>query len=231
LLLNKKLSPLISDANNALIYYSAYFFVWVNHLKTTDQPISVEILKKNIIKAIAQFKIDISKDTNQHDLNDMVIYCLCTFLDETIMTFQIKTGKQWNNIGLLKTFYKDSLGGEKFFIFLEKSIKDIKQHINLIEFIYVILCLGYEGKYFQDKKTLNQIKSRLFDIIYEKLILDSEEIIVKNKKKHSKSKKILGLFLLISISLFLGLNLITYRDGKKAIKKIEKIENIIIPNN
>lgn len=53
----------------------------------------------------------------------------------------------WNAQSLLATFHKETWGGEKVFQILENAAQDTVRNLNLVEFIYVILCLGFEGKY------------------------------------------------------------------------------------
>ena len=226
-MLIEKVSPLKSYKNNFFIYYSANIFAWVYSLKCVNQIKIEEISKKNLIESIKEFKENISKNNSHYYLNDMAIYFLCAFLDEKITIFQIKKHyDKFNAMELLKYFYNDSYGGNKFFIYLEKSINDIKNSIYLIEFIYMILCLGYKGKYFQDEKSLNKVKLKLFNKIYKKLISDSKERIIKKEKKYQLIKKNILLFMIIDICLFLILNLFAIKNEKVITNELKLIEKI-----
>jgi type VI secretion system protein ImpK len=79
-------------------------------------------------------------------------YCLCTALDESAMrTAWAKDGQgslgKWNTDGLATTFHEDREGGDKVYYLIGRLMSDPKDHLNLIEVIYRILSLGFEGRY------------------------------------------------------------------------------------
>ncbi len=101
-------------------------------------------------------------------------YCLCTALDEQINQ-TIWGGGDGNHIGswpkesLLSTFHKDSYGGDKVFLLIGKLAANPQDHVNVIELIYYILELGFEGRYRYDNNGLQQlsvIKSNLLSLIH-----------------------------------------------------------------
>lgn len=76
-------------------------------------------------------------------------YCLCTALDEAAMqTSWGKTGGvAWSANGLSTTFHEDRNGGEKVYLLIGRLLNDPKEHRDLLEVIYRILSLGFEGRY------------------------------------------------------------------------------------
>lgn len=79
-------------------------------------------------------------------------YCLCTALDEAaVQTAWASDGAgslgQWNKDGLTTTFHEDRLGGDKVYYLIGRLMTEPKEHLNLIEVIYRILSLGFEGRY------------------------------------------------------------------------------------
>ena len=79
-------------------------------------------------------------------------YCLCTALDEAAMrTAWAGDGKgslgKWNTDGLATTFHEDRLGGDKVYYLIGRLMTEPKEHLDLLEVIYRILSLGFEGRY------------------------------------------------------------------------------------
>jgi type VI secretion system protein ImpK len=79
-------------------------------------------------------------------------YCLCTALDEAAaQTAWASDGKgslgKWNSDGLTTTFHEDRLGGDKVYFLIGRLMTEPKEHLDLIEVIYRILSLGFEGRY------------------------------------------------------------------------------------
>jgi len=95
-------------------------------------------------------------------------YALCTFVDEAI------AGTPWGGTAelarnsLLVTLHKEAAGGEKFFQLLNRMAEDPGHNIELLEFFYVCLALGFEGRFrvIEGGKTqLDALRERLADLI------------------------------------------------------------------
>lgn len=74
-------------------------------------------------------------------------YCLCSVIDETVMCSPWGQDSNWSGRSLLATFHDETWGGEKFFVILERLMMEPSRYLPIIEFLYICLCLGYEGKY------------------------------------------------------------------------------------
>jgi type IV/VI secretion system ImpK/VasF family protein len=121
-----------------------------------------------LLCAITQFKSNIVAHYKSQLVVDASVYCLCAFLDEIIMMRQSPELNKFKSVNLTKNFYPNSFGGEKFFIYLKKMLDKPQGSKVFIEFIYLLLCLGYKGKYFDHPEKLNDIKCHLFTIINNK---------------------------------------------------------------
>lgn len=73
-------------------------------------------------------------------------YCLCTFLDEAISSTPWGAGA-WASRSLLVTFHNEASGGERFFLILQRLAQNPAANIDVLELIYVMLGLGFEGRY------------------------------------------------------------------------------------
>ncbi|MCW2256794.1 type VI secretion system protein ImpK [Providencia alcalifaciens] len=74
-------------------------------------------------------------------------YVLCTFIDETALGLGWNQDNDWIKQSLLVHFHNESWGGEKVFVLIERLLGEPKRYIDLLEFIYLCLCLGYRGRY------------------------------------------------------------------------------------
>ena len=133
------LNPLIASANSILTMIPR-----IRSLVSHPNPKQLrELLAEKIIK----FE-DVAKKRSATD-DDIFIarYALCTFLDETLSSTPWGASSDFVNKSLLVSFHKDAWGGEKFFQILNKLAEDPVSKIDLIEFFYVCLCLGFEGRF------------------------------------------------------------------------------------
>lgn len=94
-------------------------------------------------------------------------YCLCTFLDEAISSTPWGAGL-WGSRSLLVTFHNEASGGERFFLILQRLAQNPTANIDVLELLYVILGLGFEGRYRLvdgGRSQLDAIRERLEQMI------------------------------------------------------------------
>jgi type VI secretion system protein ImpK len=98
-------------------------------------------------------------------------YLLCTALDESVTTSAIAEAQgEWQRDSLLSTFHKDTWGGEVFFEVLTRLMEQPASRLYLLELAYLLLSLGFEGKYRLHEKGVLQVES-LRDQLYRQILL------------------------------------------------------------
>jgi type VI secretion system protein ImpK len=99
--------------------------------------------------------------------NEQVVaarYILCTLLDESASSTPWGGSGAWSSQSLLVHFHNEAWGGEKVFQLLTRLVENPSQHRSLLELVYAVLSLGFEGRY----KVLNDGKAQL-DSVRERL--------------------------------------------------------------
>lgn len=94
------------------------------------------------------------------------VYALCALLDESAAA--TPWGQQWTGHGLLHALRGESGGAEGFFTQLDRISAEPEKNADLLEFFYICLALGFEGRYGGtegDKLALQQVKDRLYDLV------------------------------------------------------------------
>jgi type VI secretion system protein ImpK len=74
-------------------------------------------------------------------------YVLCTAIDEAVLNTPWGAASNWDMQSLLVTFHKEAKGGVRFFQLLNQLSQDPRRNLNLLELMYVLLALGFQGKY------------------------------------------------------------------------------------
>ncbi|AEA65998.1 type VI secretion system OmpA/MotB family protein (plasmid) [Burkholderia gladioli BSR3] len=99
-------------------------------------------------------------------------YCLCTALDEaatqTAWGKGGSSGIEWISSGLATTFHEDRQGGQKIYLLIGRLLAEPREHLDLLEVIYEILSLGFEGRYRHEangKRKHDAIRQRLYNEI------------------------------------------------------------------
>ncbi len=93
-----------------------------------------------------------------------VRYCLCTALDEAANNTSWGRRGVWAGKSLLITFHGESEGGIKLFQIIGRLASSFQEHSDVLEIIYHILGLGFEGRYSvrpDGRKQLDDIRQQL----------------------------------------------------------------------
>ncbi len=93
-------------------------------------------------------------------------YALCALLDDSASA--TPWGRDWATHGLLADVHGEASGAEKFFASLDQITAAPAAHLELLEFFYVCLALGFEGRYRGGegaRQALAQTRTRLHELI------------------------------------------------------------------
>jgi type VI secretion system protein ImpK len=95
-------------------------------------------------------------------------YALSTMADETVTGTPWGGTPDWVQKSLLVTLHKETWGGEKFFQLLNRLAEDPIRNIDLLELLYVCMCLGFEGRFrvvHNGRGQLDALRERVANII------------------------------------------------------------------
>ena len=79
------------------------------------------------------------------DAVSAAVYALCALLDESAAA--TPWGQNWIENGLLMSLRGESGGAEGFFTLLDQIATEPEKNADLLEFFYICLALGFEGRY------------------------------------------------------------------------------------
>jgi type VI secretion system protein ImpK len=133
------LNPLLAAANPLLTLMAQ-----MRHL--TQVP-DVAVLRDSLAQGIKNFE---TAARTAGLANEKVIaarYTLCTALDETAASTPWGGSGTWARHSLLVLFHNETWGGEKVFQLLAKLAQAPKENLDLLEFIYSCMSLGFQGRY------------------------------------------------------------------------------------
>lgn len=169
LVFEKENTPTYPQLSSALVsigpstYYRSKGFsssISINHLISSLDPLLTLITKlqqittppdaatlyQNLCHEIKAFENKAQTVSYRSQIISAAKYLICALLDELIViTPWVDT--EWEKYNLVTSFYKEKWSDDQFFLILQRSLEDPGAHIDLLEFIFLCLKLGYEGKY------------------------------------------------------------------------------------
>jgi type VI secretion system protein ImpK len=96
---------------------------------------------------------------------------------------------------LLVSFYRETGGGEKFFLLLNKMAEQPGANIELLEFFYACLALGFQGRFRVlegGKAQLEQTRERLYELIRRQRQHEDTDLSVRWKGIETKPRRVSG---------------------------------------
>lgn len=154
------------SGQNPLLDASVASLILIQKLRSSMEHGDVEGLHRQLVRQVSEFEAKAHAADISGDVVNAARYCLCTALDEAVLSTPWGSNSIWRAQSLLVTFHKETWGGEKMFQILENVAQDPQRNLILLEFLYVIICLGFEGKYRvmeRGEARLEELRMTLFE--------------------------------------------------------------------
>jgi type VI secretion system protein ImpK len=158
------LNPLVSAASTLLSLLGS--------LRNVRQAPNIPSLRSSLTQAIGQFESAAQRASIPNGHVVAARYILCTALDEAVANTPWGVQAQWSQQSLLVQFHNETWGGEKVFQLLGKLSQDVATNRNLLQLMYCVLALGFEGRYRvvdNGRAQLDSIRQRLAELIRKDL--------------------------------------------------------------
>lgn len=154
------LNPLVSAASTLLGLISS--------LRMARQAPNIASLRASLTQAVQRFEADAQKAGVPNGHVVAARYILCTALDEAVANTPWGAQAAWNKQSLLVQFHNETWGGEKVFQLLAKLSQDAVGNRSLLELMYCVVALGFEGRYRvidNGRAQLDSVRQRLSELI------------------------------------------------------------------
>lgn len=165
---NKLISHHPKAGINPLVDSAAYLFSIIGKLKQIKSYRHLNKLHQELVNEINTFQ----ETANTHGYSSEYIlvsrYALCVTLDDVITNTSWGNQGQWDSFSILNAFNQESAQQERFFIILERIIKDPTLYIELMEFMYLCLSLGFKGSYRSTEFSNTQLE-QICNALYKRI--------------------------------------------------------------
>ncbi|MBK4998185.1 DotU family type IV/VI secretion system protein [Pseudomonas sp. S31] len=155
---------------NQMIDAAIPLFGLVMRLRTLDDLPHIAEVHKQVRNEVSNILDEMRQQTYEPAHLLAYSYALCLYLDEAVMTRPWGTPSCWSHEPLLSIFHHETSGGDKIFTVLSRLMQEPKRYLDVIEFIYMCLCLGLKGKYGiapKGDESLNQLIKKVHGVIRE----------------------------------------------------------------
>jgi len=139
--------PVYGASHNPLVQGGSACFALVRRLASTLQHNDVAGLRERVLRMVREFAINARKNGASEEAAHAARYALCALIDETVLATPWGSQSDWGGHTILGTLHDETSGGERFFQILGRMSENPARNIDLLEFLYLCLSLGFQGKY------------------------------------------------------------------------------------
>lgn len=107
----------------------------------------VETLYQQVVDEVAAIDRELVEQGYERPTVVAYRYVLCAFIDEAVLGTDWGAHSVWSQHSLLSRFHNETWGGEKVFAITARMEQEPERYRDMLEFIYLCLCLGFEGRY------------------------------------------------------------------------------------
>ncbi|MDN6319599.1 MAG: type IVB secretion system protein IcmH/DotU [Marinobacter sp.] len=108
---------------------------------------TVESLYHQVVDEVAAIDRELIEQGYERPTVVAYRYVLCAFIDEAVLGTDWGAHSIWSQHSLLSRFHNETWGGEKVFAILARMEQEPTRYKDMLAFIYLCLCLGFEGRY------------------------------------------------------------------------------------
>jgi type VI secretion system protein ImpK len=131
---------------NPLVQAAAPLLLLTGQLRTATA-VDVTELRRHALEEIRRFEDQAHAAGVRSEIILAARYALCAGLDEAVLSTPWGAQSEWAQRPVLVALHHEAWGGEKFFEMLDRIGVDPARHLDLMELQYLLLALGFTGKY------------------------------------------------------------------------------------
>ena len=153
---------------NPLEAAAAHLLNLAAHLKTSTEQPDLAALRDRIVRQLKSFEDDAHRVGYSTEVVGYAHYSLCAFIDEVVLGTPWGSRSRWQENSLLSQFHRETWGGEQVFKIIDRVKRNASANVDLLEFLYVVLGLGFEGAYgarSDGREALGKYRDSLYETI------------------------------------------------------------------
>jgi type VI secretion system protein ImpK len=131
---------------NQLCALATPLLALVSRIRNRAQHIDPEKLRQSVMAEVRGFENAALKAGEDAQKVKVARYALCATIDDVVLNTPWGEQSSWSMQTMVGTFHRETVGGDRFFDLLARLEQDPGTNIDLLEFLYMCLSLGFEGR-------------------------------------------------------------------------------------
>ena len=131
---------------NPLNAAASPLFMLVGRIRNRAQHPDPNALRQSVVAEIRSFEARAAQAGVAPQTIRVARYALCATLDDVVLNTPWGGQSTWAQQSMVGTFHKETHGGDRFYDLLDRLQADPAGNRDLLEFLYMCLSLGFEGR-------------------------------------------------------------------------------------
>jgi len=142
---DKSVSSSLTGMNPINASASALFSL-IGRIRNRAQHPDPETMRRSVVAEVRAFESRALQAKIDAQSVKVARYAICATLDDVVLNTPWGGASQWAQQSMVGTFHRETVGGDRFYDLLARLEKDPAQNIDVLEFLYMCLSLGFEGR-------------------------------------------------------------------------------------
>jgi len=131
---------------NRLNACAAPLFSLISRVRNRAQHMDADKLRQSVVSEVRAFENRALQAGIPAQTVKAARYSLCATLDDVVLNTPWGGQSSWGLQSMVGTFHRETVGGDRFFDLLARLEKEPGNNIDLLEFMYMCLSLGFGGR-------------------------------------------------------------------------------------
>ncbi|MEM9428299.1 MAG: type VI secretion system protein TssL, long form [Pseudomonadota bacterium] len=125
---------------------AATLFSLISRIRNRAQHMDPERLRESVVTEIRAFEGRAINAGIDGQALKVARYAICATMDDVVLNTPWGGESSWAMQSMVGTFHRETVGGDRFFDLLARLQQDPGRNLELLEFVYMCLSLGFEGR-------------------------------------------------------------------------------------
>ncbi len=131
---------------NRLNACASPLFSLISRIRNRAQHMDPDKLRQSVVAEVRSFENAALQAGIPAQSVKIARYALCATLDDVVLNTPWGGQSSWATQSLVGTFHRETVGGDRFYDLLARLEQEPANNIELLEFVYMCLSLGFEGR-------------------------------------------------------------------------------------
>ena len=131
---------------NQLTACAAPLFSLISRIRNRAQHMDPDKLRQSVVSEVREFENRALQAGIPAQTVKVARYALCATLDDVVLNTPWGGQSSWGLQSMVGTFHRETVGGDRFYDLLARLEKEPGNNIDMLEFLYMCMSLGFEGR-------------------------------------------------------------------------------------